>query len=780
MMKNFSKKFYGALFLFLLLLSSPSWGKPVAPDEAALAVRGWLAIDGRPLEESPGSVSGKVRMYGDSSEVFSGEKALYYAVFLEPRGIVFVPADDLVEPILAWQPGATDYDPGENGPFQALAIADLKARVKAARETTAKFYGLGAGSGSEERSKWNLLKTAKAVDGEMSAKSLSSVSDLRVEPLLKSAWAQSGTPPLYNYYTPKNYVTGCVATAVGQVLRYFKYPQAGIGAKTFSFTVDGRSQSGTTRGGDGRGGPYRWDGMPLQPDSAAITTAERQNIGALLSDIGMSIKAGYTSGETGAMMALAYKRLTDTFRYSNAAYGATVSRTQFFPIPADVLSRMINPNLDAGLPVLVGISAGNGGGHAIVADGYGYSASTLYHHLNMGWGGSDNVWYALPKVDASFSYNIVDECIYNLYQTGKGEIVSGRVLDASGAPVSGAAVALTGSATASATTNAKGVFAFAKLPSNGTYTLTAKKAGYTFGRQTVKTGRSVSPEVLNAGSVTLPGSNVCGNLWNVVVREGSGSDPIPEPQPAPSPGKIPVTGITVSPRTLTLGIGESYRPTVTLSPSNAADKTVTWTTSDKYVVGLVKDSAGRLYLRGVKAGTAKITFKADGGTNVSTSMNVTVRGSANVPVRGITVSPKTLTLGVGESYRPTVTLSPSNAANKAVTWTTSNKYVVALVRDSSGRLYLRGVKAGTAKITFKAEGGTNVSTSMNVTVRSKSSYSSGEAEEKHDAVDSAQESSAESENNDENEKEGCDSGLGLSALLPLTVFAARKRRPDRL
>ena len=51
---------------------------------------------------------------------------------------------------------------------------------------------------------------------------------------------------------------------------------------------------------------------------------------------------------------------------------------------------IINPNLDAGCPVMLGIDPI---GHAVPCDGYGYDLSTLYHHLNYGWSGNFNAWY---------------------------------------------------------------------------------------------------------------------------------------------------------------------------------------------------------------------------------------------------------------------------------------------------------------------------------------------------------------------------------------------------
>jgi hypothetical protein len=177
-------------------------------------------------------------------------------------------------------------------------------------------------------------------------------------------------------------------------------------------------------------------------------------------------------------------------------------------------------------------------------------------------------------------------------------------------------------------------------------------------------------------------------------------------------------------------------------------------------------------------------------------MTVTVKANAsppgNVPVTGITVSPKTTTLGVGESYRPTVTLSPSNATNTAITWRTDNKYVVDLVPDSSGRIYLKGVKAGTTRITIEAQGG-NVSTFMTVTVKSVASGSSfGEFGENAESAYSLREEDLEKEESeydnaysaysveenesDEKDGRGCDAGFGLLALLLLTEFSMRKDR----
>jgi hypothetical protein len=64
---------------------------------------------------------------------------------------------------------------------------------------------------------------------------------------------------------------------------------------------------------------------------------------------------------------------------------------------------------------------GDPGGHAVVCDGYGYSLSTLYHHLNLGWSGNDDAWYALPTIDTDLGpFTSIHKCVYNVFVTGSG------------------------------------------------------------------------------------------------------------------------------------------------------------------------------------------------------------------------------------------------------------------------------------------------------------------------------------------------------------------------
>ena len=283
---------------------------------------------------------------------------------------------------------------------------------------------------------------------------------------------------------------------MAQLMRYHQHPTAGVGPLWFQIEVNGVTQWQSLRGGNGAGGPYVWSDMVLQPDNS-ITDPQRQAIGALCFDAGVSVNMSYTKSSSSASTSDAKQQLKNTFDYSNAIYGWNYNNN----IGAG-LNGMVNPNLDASCPVAFSVRR-TGGGHVLICDGYGYNASTLYHHLNMGWSGSYNAWYNLPLIDAYYTYNSVDGCIYNLFTSGSGEIISGRITDPEGLPISGASVTATGSGTYHATSNAEGIYALAKVPSSTTYTISVTKDKWNFTNQVVTNGTSVQD------------STTCGNRWGI-------------------------------------------------------------------------------------------------------------------------------------------------------------------------------------------------------------------------------------------------------------------------
>lgn len=496
------------LCLAFWLLPAAAVAKPTTADQARRTVQHWLARDGRPLGARLGQAVAEVQAFQDERK-----KTDYYVVYLAPGGFVVVPGDDLVEPIIAFAPTGR-YDPSPHNPLGAMVSRDVPQRVARARKTEAQA-GIEKGPfrpyGTQEKAwkKWQSLASAEEQSPGLET-GLPSVSDPRVDPLVGSRWSQETVEGLacYNYYTPPNdegsadnYPCGCPATAMAQLMRYFSFPTVAVGTPSFTIKVNGEEREEALRGGNGSGGAYSWSDMVLIPDGS-ITPEQRQAIGALTHDAGTTLNTEYAAAGSGAHTEDIARALKNPFTYTNAIAGVASDT-----IPLTSLIPMINPNLDASLPVVLGVAkTGVEGGHVIVADGYGYNLATLYHHLNMGWAGTDDAWYNLPVIDLTppEDYNLVGECVYNVYTSGTGEIISGRVVDAKGVPLIGVKVQATYSqGEFTAYTNSRGIYSLPKMPSAAAYTVRVNKPGYTFAPRVVTTGTSAN------------GSGAPGNLWGI-------------------------------------------------------------------------------------------------------------------------------------------------------------------------------------------------------------------------------------------------------------------------
>ena len=362
---------------------------------------------------------------------------LFHLVALDGGGFVTVSADDSVPPILGFSPSGDLPDADSANPFWSLVGGDAEA-VAAGGNGKVRRMGKGhlrrftVADSTVARSVASMIRSAAANP----ITSASGLDDLRIEPLVKSKWNQSyvGSKKVFNYYTPNSYVCGCVATAMAQLMRFHTYPTASVKSQTFTCYTNNVAVSHTMKGGT-----YDWDNMPLVPQTS-ITDAQREAIGRLCYDAGVSIRMAYNTtanGGSGAFVPFAHDPLCNVFGYANAQ-SYTVNYTE--SISEEQIKGAILANLDAGFPVLLGIYGSNAGGHAILADGYGYADGTLYCHLNMGWSGSYDYWYSLPSIPSSPKFTALNTVVYNVFPDATGELVTGRVLDPFGEPVENATV----------------------------------------------------------------------------------------------------------------------------------------------------------------------------------------------------------------------------------------------------------------------------------------------------------------------------------------------------
>ena len=162
---------------------------------------------------------------------------------------------------------------------------------------------------------------------------------------------------------------------------------------------------------------------------------------------------------------------------------------------------------------------------------------------------------------------------------------------------------------------------------------------------------------------------------------------------------IAVTGVTIDQTTLILEKGADAQLTATVAPADADNKTVTWTSSNTAVAAV--DNTGKV--TAVGKGTATITVTTEDGSHTATC-SVTVE--EHIAVAGVTLDQTTLTLAKGEDAQLTATVTPADADNKNVTWTSSNTAVAAV--DNTGKVTATG--KGTATITVTTEDGSYTAT----------------------------------------------------------------------
>ncbi len=223
----------------------------------------------------------------------------------------------------------------------------------------------------------------------------------RVNPLLNTSWSQ-GNP--YNKLCPNNgmALTGCVATAMAQVMKYWNFPLAGTIIWEYEDNNCGNGVCGkfkTALGGDN----YNWNVMPnsLAPGANDLGAFY---VSKLMYDCGVSVQMDYGLGGnlsgSGAFP-------TDIPGALNGLFGFQNSYLIEPDNPADVSwGQVIKEQLDWGMPVLYGATGDGNGGHLWVCDGY-YEDFNVFA-MNWGWGGTADGWFSLDNLHPFLNNKFLD------------------------------------------------------------------------------------------------------------------------------------------------------------------------------------------------------------------------------------------------------------------------------------------------------------------------------------------------------------------------------------
>ena len=169
--------------------------------------------------------------------------------------------------------------------------------------------------------------------------------------------------------------------------------------------------------------------------------------------------------------------------------------------------------------------------------------------------------------------------------------------------------------------------------------------------------------------------------------------------PAPP---VAVTGVKLNKTSLSFtGTGSSQTLTATVSPSNATNKTLTWSSSNTSVA-----TVSNGVVKAVGFGTATITAKSNNGKTASCKVTVNP-----IQPTGIKATPETSTLyGLNGTVKLSANVMPSNATNKAVTWSSRNTSVATVSSDGT----VKAVGYGTTVITATTVNGLTSNCTINV------------------------------------------------------------------
>lgn len=301
----------------------------------------------------------------------AGEPTYYVFNIGNNEGFVLVAADDLVYPVLGYA-FTGRYAPNNHHPAFAAQMQLYELQILYARETDPLVI-------PEIAEVWDKYRREQFTP----AKDIQTVG-----PICKTTWDQGG---FYNDSCPGNSVTGCVATAMAQVMKAFNWPPKGKGSYSYTHPSYGLQSAnfGITS--------YNWSAMPN------AVSAPNPSVAQLMYHCGVSVDMSYSPGGSGASMFRAKDALYMYFRYS--PFIRTAQKSAYTDIYWKILIRAQHMN---GRPVMY-----SGPGHAFICDGFQYPD---HFHFNWGWGGSyDGYYYMTSLVPGGNNFTNGQDAIIDAY-----------------------------------------------------------------------------------------------------------------------------------------------------------------------------------------------------------------------------------------------------------------------------------------------------------------------------------------------------------------------------
>ncbi|MCK4414807.1 MAG: C10 family peptidase [Candidatus Eisenbacteria sp.] len=376
--------------------------------EAEQACRNWLTY----VVDRAGAWGGAAHPAIQAMEEIRVDGILLaYAFRIEPQGQIVVPVLKELPPIKIYSEQCA-FDPQAAGGVGQLVRDMLDQRAKLFIEHYGDLDAVQAEKRTavfdpRHRTEWNSLAIAPEEFTRLLREGRLGPLE-QAGPLMTTAWNQ-GSP--YNNFCPMGdggrCVVGCVATATVQVMRYYRWPPAGTGSHSYNWGGD------TSCGGSTPGellvadfsDPYDWAAMPNHC-SGGYSGEQADALAELCYEVGVAYEMYYGRCGSGAHTGSCMQILPDHFGYVqgiNKQNRANHTAASWFSI--------IQQEVDYGRPMLYDYVYSAVSGHAIVCDGWRDTGEQQQIHINYGWGGTYDGWFAVDGI-----YHDVDPRSDHLYR----------------------------------------------------------------------------------------------------------------------------------------------------------------------------------------------------------------------------------------------------------------------------------------------------------------------------------------------------------------------------
>ncbi len=341
-----------AFIAVMAIIPAIAMASPLTPGEALSRLSS---------AKGPKKVSGRLDRMDvvHTLRTFNGNPSAYIFADRNAGGYLVVSADDCAAPLLGYSESGS-FDSESLPPQFEYWLGEYSRQIEYASLAGLPAYAASSVYGGDDRK--------------------------IVAPLMSTRWNQDAP---YNLLVPskdsRNYPTGCVATAMAQVMKYWNYPERGTGSGSITLPSGAQGESSMN---------FRiafdWENMLDIYKSGDYDDTQAKAVATLMKACGYSTKMNYSMGGSGTLSRFAAQALVNNF-----SYNPDIEYCERDYYSAAEWEGILYAEMAAGRPVLYG-GVSSSVGHEFVCDGY---AGDGYFHFNWGWGGMSDGYFLLAALD---------------------------------------------------------------------------------------------------------------------------------------------------------------------------------------------------------------------------------------------------------------------------------------------------------------------------------------------------------------------------------------------